>query len=201
MKLLLQGEQRRRVRATEPNASSSRSHTIVQLTITKTISASTACTPGREVDKPGTQAAKLPVYCASTNISGCAGIVCCDCCGGAASRLTCGFSNSYIDGSCGEPGKVIDSGTPVAGDKDEGQGRPVSASHHVGVADEAEERSGKDFGGRSSGGSSSRESMTTRARLSLVDLAGSEKGKPSNDSGCPQHETFVRISREPCTFR
>lgn len=187
MKLLLQGEQRRRVRATEPNATSSRSHTIVELTITKTISARTAYTSGRQADNSGTQAAECPVHRTSTHNCCFAGGASCDRCDGASSRPACGFSNSSADGSCGEPGEVIASGTPTTGGDDESQTRPAGAKYDFGVVNKAEERSGKDFGDRSSGGSPSQESMTTRAKLSLVDLAGSEKGKPSNDSEGPKH--------------
>ncbi|CAN0156592.1 unnamed protein product [Ectocarpus sp. 6 AP-2014] len=161
MELLRQGDRNRRVRSTEMNTRSSRSHTIVQFTITST----------RSTAEPGVGPAP---HLSSGGDSSEVGVVAAD-----ESQAT----TDQIRTVSQHPGEVS------IGDGDGTVGETAHVNHeHTGNPHGSHSRRDRGTGEvmmpeHRSESDSGNAVVTTRAKLSLVDLAGSEKGGAGTETG------------------
>ncbi|CAM9309226.1 unnamed protein product, partial [Ectocarpus sp. 8 AP-2014] len=162
MELLRQGDRNRRVRSTEMNTYSSRSHTIVQFTITST----------RSIAEPGVDPA--PRLSSGGDISE-AGVVAAD-----ESQAT----TDQIRTVSQHPGEVSNGDSDgIVGETAHSNQQQHSSSPH-GSRSRSDGGTGvmmtTEHGSETGSGNAV---VTTRAKLSLVDLAGSEKGGSGTETG------------------
>ncbi|CAM9532358.1 unnamed protein product, partial [Ectocarpus sp. 12 AP-2014] len=175
MGLLRQGDRNRRVRSTEMNTHSSRSHTIVQFTITSTRSTAEAGVKTAPRLSSGGDYSEVGVVVAADESQ-------------ATTDQIRTVSQQHGEVSNGD-------GNGTVGENGHGNHQQHSCSPHgshsrsdggTGVMIMPEHRSETGSG---------KAVVTTRAKLSLVDLAGSEKGGPGTETGVPGGHQETRGSQ------